>query len=299
MGFFYFAGFNFYLMVFSSDFSIFDRQDACTLFKQFCKATGCGVTDHLCNLSHSKIRVDEQMFCLTHTPPLDILCDGATGVPFETGLQFAFAHAGNACKTRKRNIKGIMVGDVADYIFKSFNIFLRQRVCIFCHLFFLIVHYKGNRFRDLCLVEKCSGNPIAAIVFNLKQQLGHGGKVCYLIDALKCGGKVKVFVRILLFQIILIICRENFNSDRVYWNALMNNRLVVLFAADNGLNAPRRQATIGIQFFTGNGIVSCNTDTLRNIEIQNKIIVKIEIVNLDIKQILLRIQPVVAAAELR
>ena len=82
-------------------------------------------------------------------------------------------------------------------------------------------------------------------------------------------------------------------------DALMDNCLVILLPADNGLNTPGRQATIRIQFLAGDGIVSCNTDALRDVKIQDEVVVEIEIVNFNVKQILLRIQPVVTAAKLR
>ncbi len=101
------------------------------------------------------------------------------------------------------------------------------------------------------------------------------------------------------FQMILIVCRKYLDPDGMNGYALMNDRLVILIPADNGLNTPSRQATIRIQLLAGNGIISCNANTFGNIKIQDEVAVEIEIVDFYIKQILLSIQPVVAAAELR
>ena len=78
----------------------------------------------------------------------------------------------------------------------------------------------------------------------------------------------------------------------------MDDRLIVLLASDKGLNISRRQAAVWIQLLAGNGIVSGNADALRNIEIQDEIVMKIEVVDFDVEKLLLRIQPVVTAAKL-
>lgn len=113
------------------------------------------------------------------------------------------------------------------------------------------------------------------------------------------GGKIEIFVRVLFFEVILVICRKNLYPDRVDRNTIMNDRLVALLSADKGLNISRRQAAVGVQLLAGDGIVSGNADALGNIEIQHKIVVKKEIMDLDVEQVFLRIQPVVTAAELR
>ncbi len=251
------------------------------------------------NLSHGKVGVDQQMFRLTHAPPLDIFRDSASGVPLKVGFELACAHAGDACKTIQWNVKGVMIGNIAHYITNPRNILFGKRVCIFCRLFFLIVHNEGDGFRDLCLVEKRRRYTFAPIVLYLKQQFGHGRKVCRLVNALKGGRQIKICVRILLFQIILIIRGKYLNPDGVDGDALMDDRLVILLPTDNGLNTPGRQATIGIQLLAGNGIISCNADALRNVKIQDEVVMEIKIVNFYIEQILLRIQPVVPSAELR
>ena len=112
-------------------------------------------------------------------------------------------------------------------------------MCIFCRLLFLIVHNEGDGFRDLCLVEKCRRYAFATIVLYLKQQFGHGWKVCRLIDALKGGGQIKICVRILLFQVTFIICRKYLNPNRMNGDGLMDDRLVILLSADDGLNTSR------------------------------------------------------------
>ena len=64
----------------------------------------------------------------------------------------------------------------------------------------------------------------------------------------------------------------------------MDDRLVILLSADDGLNAPRRQSAIRVQLLARNGVVPCDADALGNIEIQDKIVVKIEVVYLDVEQ---------------
>ena len=81
----------------------------------------------------------------------------------------------------------------------------------------------------------------------------------------------------------------------MYGDSLVNDRLVVLLAADNSL----RQSSVRVQFFSRNGTVPCNAYSLGNIEIQNKIVVKKEIMDFNIEQILLRVQPVMTAAKLK
>ncbi len=103
----------------------------------------------------------------------------------------------------------------------------------------------------------------------------------------------------LLFQVILIICGKHLDPDGVYRDALVNDRLVILLAANNGLNASCRQPPVRIQLLAGNGVISCDADAFWNIKIQNKVVVEIKIVNFNIKQILLRIQPIVTSAERR
>ena len=62
------------------DLPVFDRQYACILLEQFSKTARSGVTDHLRDLSHREIRVDQKMFCLTHAPTLDIFRNGTSGI---------------------------------------------------------------------------------------------------------------------------------------------------------------------------------------------------------------------------
>ena len=99
-------------MVFSGDFPIFDWQYPRVLLEEFCKAAGGGITNHLCDLTHGKVGVDEQMLRLAHALPLDILCDCASGVPLKAGFEFACAHAGDACKALQRDVKGVMIGNI-------------------------------------------------------------------------------------------------------------------------------------------------------------------------------------------
>ena len=69
-------------------------------------------------------------------------------------------------------------------------------------------------------------------------------------------------------------------------DALMDDRFIILLAADNGLNTPGRQTPIGIQLLAGDGIISCNADAFGNIKIQDEVVLKMKIVNFNIKQVL-------------
>ena len=63
----------------------------------------------------------------------------------------------------------------------------------------------------------------------------------------------------------------------------MDDRFVILFPADNGLNTSGGQTSVRIQFLAGNGIVSRNADAFRDIKIQDEVVVEIEIVDLYIE----------------
>ena len=76
----------------------------------------------------------------------------------------------------------------------------------------------------------------------------------------------------------------------------MDQRTVALLSSHDGLNISGGKPSVGIQFLTGDGVVPLNTDAFRNRHIQTLILVKEEIVDLDIKQFLLGIDPAVAAA---
>ena len=98
---------------------IFNGQNPGTLFEQLGEAAGGGVADHLGNLSHGEISVDKQMLCLTHSPSLDVLGDAAPKLPFEAAFQLAFTHAGDIRKALERQIKGVVIGNVADHILQA------------------------------------------------------------------------------------------------------------------------------------------------------------------------------------
>ena len=85
-------------MITSCNPSIFDGQNARTFLEQLRKPAGCRIANHFRNLSHRKIRIYEQMLCLTHSSPLNILRDAASELPLEAAFQLAFAHAGDICK---------------------------------------------------------------------------------------------------------------------------------------------------------------------------------------------------------
>ena len=107
---------DFLRLVSSSNFPVLNRQDSGTFPEQFRKAAGGGVTDHLSNLPHGEIRVDEQVLRLAHAAALNILCDTAPKLSFETVFEFALTHTGDIGKALERNIKGIVIRNITDYI---------------------------------------------------------------------------------------------------------------------------------------------------------------------------------------
>ena len=153
------------------------------------------------------------MLCLAHAPALDILRNGTSSIAFEAGLELALTHTGNARETGEGNIKGIVVGNITGDISESFNIFYGKRVGVFGCLLFLIVHNKSNRLGDICFVKEGRSRTFSAVVFDLKQQPGHGREVRRLIDALKRCRKIKIKLRVVRFQELLIVRGQNVNAD--------------------------------------------------------------------------------------
>ena len=48
--------------------------------------------------------------------PLNVLRDAASELPLEAALELRLAHAGDARKALERDIKGVVVGNVADHV---------------------------------------------------------------------------------------------------------------------------------------------------------------------------------------
>lgn len=96
-------------------------------FEQLGKAAGGRVADHLRDLPHGEVSVYEQVLCLTHSPPLNVLRDAASELPLEAALELRLAHAGDARKALERDIKGVVVGNVADHILQPLCVRCRPR----------------------------------------------------------------------------------------------------------------------------------------------------------------------------
>ena len=73
-------------LIFLRDSSVLNRQNACAFFEQLSKTAGGGVADHLGDLPHGEIGVDEQVFRLTHSSALNVLRDAAPELPLEAVL---------------------------------------------------------------------------------------------------------------------------------------------------------------------------------------------------------------------
>ena len=69
----------------------------------------------------------------------------------------------------------------------------------------------------------------------------------------------------------------------------MDQRTVALLSSHDGLNISGGKPSVGIQLLTGDGVVPLDADAFRNRHIQILILVEKEVVDLDIKQLLLSI----------
>ena len=85
-------------------------------------------------------------------------------------------------------------------------------------------------FGDLGLVEQCRRRAVSPVIFDLEQQLGHGGEIGGLVHALKGRREVEIEIRIVLFQKILIIGGENFHPHGVDGDALVDEGPVARLA---------------------------------------------------------------------
>ena len=265
-------------------------------FEQLGEPAGRGVADHLGDLTHGEIRVDEQVLRLAHSPALNILRDAAAELALKATLELAFAHTGDARQALQGNIEGVMIGNIADHVLQALRVRRRKEALPPLALPFPGVHHQGDGLRDLRLVEKRRRRALAPVIFNLEEQLGHGGEIRGLIHALKGGGQIEIQLGIPLFQKIIIIIGKNLNAHGMNGDALVDKRAVSRLAAHDCLNIPRRQPPVGGQLLAGDGIVALNADAFRNRHIQALIRVKEKIVDLNIEQLLLGVNPVIAAA---
>ena len=72
----------------------------------------------------------------------------------------------------------------------------------------------------------------------------------------------------------------------------MDQDLVRLIPADIGLDAPGGQPAVGRQFFPGDGIIAGDAQALWQGELQQRVLMEGEVVDLDVVEILLAIGPV-------
>ena len=79
-------------------------------------------------------------------------------------------------------------------------------------------------------------------------------------------------------------------------DTFMNQRTVAIVPAYNGLNVACRKSSVWTQFFAGNRIIAQNADALRDLHIQLKVLVEKEIMNFDVIQVLLSVDPVITSA---
>lgn len=100
------------------------------------------------------------MLCLAHAPCLNVLGDGAVHLSLEAGLEFADAHAGDACKALQRYVKSIVVVYIAYGVLYPADILCGKGTLFFISLPAVNICHQRYCLRDLCLVKKRSGKPI-------------------------------------------------------------------------------------------------------------------------------------------
>lgn len=98
------------------------------------------------------------MLCLAHAPCLNVLGDGAVHLSLEAGLEFADAHAGDACKALQRYVKSIVVVYIAYGVLYPADILCGKGTLFFISLPAVNICHQRYCLRDLCLVKKRSGN---------------------------------------------------------------------------------------------------------------------------------------------
>ena len=69
------------------NFPVFSGQDTGTLFKKLRKAARRSIADHLGDLPHGKVGVDEKVLRLTHAAALNILRDRAALPALEAAMR--------------------------------------------------------------------------------------------------------------------------------------------------------------------------------------------------------------------
>ena len=79
----------------------------------------------------------------------------------------------------------------------------------------------------------------------------------------------------------------------------MDQDLVWLIPTDIGLNAPRGQPAVGRQFLPGDGVITGDAQTLRQGELQQRVLMEGEVVDLDVVEILLSIGPLGTLSDFR
>ena len=79
----------------------------------------------------------------------------------------------------------------------------------------------------------------------------------------------------------------------------MDQDLVWLIPTDIGLNAPRGQPAVGRQFLPGDGVITVMLRHFRQGELQQRVLMEGEVVDLDVVEILLSIGPVGTLSDFR
>ena len=96
-------------------------------FEQLGKAAGGRVADHLRDPPQGEVGVYKQVLRLAHSPPLNVLRDAASELPLEAALELRLDHAGDARKALERDIKSVVVGNVADHVLQLLCVRRRLR----------------------------------------------------------------------------------------------------------------------------------------------------------------------------
>ena len=162
---------------------------------------------------------------MAHAALLDVLGDGAVVDLLETALEFCCPHAGNLGQTLHRNFRSVMVAQVGSDRLNTLNVLCCQPPSG-CRTLFLILHHQRQRFGYLALIKQFGGDPISAVILKLCKEPGHFREVCCLVDLSECLHRVVVFVRILLFEIILIVGGHDLNADGANGNIFVDQHPV-------------------------------------------------------------------------
>ena len=96
----------------------------------------------------------------------------------------------------------------------------------------------------------------------------------------------------MLLEVVLIVGRHDLDADGADGDVLVDQNLIRFIPADIGLDAPGGQPAVGRQLFPGDGVIASNAQALRQGELQQGVLMKGKVVDLNVVEVLLSIGPV-------